>query len=208
MILVSSSSCLCPIHWSLVLSREWRYSWSSADRRCSNYIWVIMNLITYQGASYIRGLMVPPSEHMMQKLHHYVETTLFWRKNDITVQCRYIVVNYLTNINKRHLIAHPLGYGVCFVNQAYGWYFALIPTNIYAISYNIEPRYIGTRLYYVMCPLWVSFQHKKLWKIQLYLYVSSNNLSYEGLSSHCWYPVYWCSDDGNQGISCDGIHQN
>ena len=26
-------SCLCPIHWSLVLSREWRCSWSSPDRQ-------------------------------------------------------------------------------------------------------------------------------------------------------------------------------
>ena len=32
--------CLCSIHWSQVLSREWWFSWSSADRRCSNYIWV------------------------------------------------------------------------------------------------------------------------------------------------------------------------
>ena len=31
MLLVSSCSCLCPIHWSQVLSREWRCSWSSAD---------------------------------------------------------------------------------------------------------------------------------------------------------------------------------
>ena len=30
-----------PIHWSQVLSREWRCSWSSADRRCSNYILVM-----------------------------------------------------------------------------------------------------------------------------------------------------------------------
>ena len=29
---VSSCNCLCPIHWSQVLSREWRCSWSSADR--------------------------------------------------------------------------------------------------------------------------------------------------------------------------------
>ena len=42
MFLVSSCSCLCPIHWSQVLSREWRCSWSSADRRCSNYIWMII----------------------------------------------------------------------------------------------------------------------------------------------------------------------
>ena len=58
MFLVSSCSWLCPIQWSQVLSREWRCSWSSADRRCSNYIWVIDNCIAYQGASYIRDLMV------------------------------------------------------------------------------------------------------------------------------------------------------
>ena len=43
MFLVSSCICLCPIHWSQVLSREWRCSWSSAGRRCSKYIWVINN---------------------------------------------------------------------------------------------------------------------------------------------------------------------
>ena len=49
MFLVSSSSCSCfrSIHWSQVLSWEWRCSWSSADRRCSNYIWVINNFIAY-----------------------------------------------------------------------------------------------------------------------------------------------------------------
>ena len=40
MFLILSCSCLCPIHWSQLLSWEWRCSWSSADRRCSNYIWV------------------------------------------------------------------------------------------------------------------------------------------------------------------------
>ena len=43
----SSCRCLCPIHWSQVLSRERRCSWSSADRRCSNYIWVINDFIAY-----------------------------------------------------------------------------------------------------------------------------------------------------------------
>ena len=47
-------SCLCVIH----LSRERRCSWSSAERRCSNYIWVMNNFITHWGASYIRDLMV------------------------------------------------------------------------------------------------------------------------------------------------------
>ena len=42
MCLVSSCSCFCPIHWRQILSREWRCSWRSADRRCSKYIWVII----------------------------------------------------------------------------------------------------------------------------------------------------------------------
>ena len=73
--LVLSCSCLCLIHWSQVLSdglygplcplsperllnlitlsltqvlsQQWRCSWSNADRRCSNYIWVTNNLIAY-----------------------------------------------------------------------------------------------------------------------------------------------------------------
>ena len=58
MLLISSCSCLYPIRWSQVLSWEWRCSWSSADRRCSNYIWVINNLIVYLSATYIRDLTV------------------------------------------------------------------------------------------------------------------------------------------------------
>ena len=58
MFLVLSCSCLCPIHWSQVLSLEWKCSWSSANRQCSNYIWVINNFIAFWGASYIRGFMV------------------------------------------------------------------------------------------------------------------------------------------------------
>ena len=58
MFLVLSCNCLCPIYWSHMLSWEWRCSWSSADRRCSNYIWVINNLIVYKGAPYIREFTV------------------------------------------------------------------------------------------------------------------------------------------------------
>ena len=58
MFLISSCSCLCPIYWSQALSQEWRCGWSNADRRCSNYIWVINNFISYQGAAYNRGLTV------------------------------------------------------------------------------------------------------------------------------------------------------
>ena len=58
MIFVSYRSCLCPIHWSQMLSREWRCSWSSADKRCSNYIWVNNSFIAFSCATYVRGLTV------------------------------------------------------------------------------------------------------------------------------------------------------
>ena len=58
MFLVSSCSCLCAIYWNQVLSRIWRCGWSSADRRCSDYIWEINNFIAYQGAAFIRNLTV------------------------------------------------------------------------------------------------------------------------------------------------------
>ena len=46
------------IYWSQVFSGEWRCSWSSADRRCSNYIWVIKNFIAYSSTAYTRDLTV------------------------------------------------------------------------------------------------------------------------------------------------------
>ena len=55
---VSSCCCLCPINWSQLLSQEWRYSWSSADRLCSNCILVIHNFIACWGAPCMRGLTV------------------------------------------------------------------------------------------------------------------------------------------------------
>ena len=58
MILISSCSCLWPIQRNQVLSWEWRCSWSSADRWCTNYIWVINNFTAYYSATYIRGFMV------------------------------------------------------------------------------------------------------------------------------------------------------
>ena len=56
--LVSSCSCLCPIHWNQMLSRKWRCSWSSTNKRCSSYSWVINKSIAYQAASYVRDSAV------------------------------------------------------------------------------------------------------------------------------------------------------
>ena len=58
---------------SRVLSWEWRCSWNSADKRCSNYIWVINNFIAHLGVTYFKGLTV----------HVYMEPAL-WRVNSLT----------------------------------------------------------------------------------------------------------------------------
>ena len=47
----------CRIPWGQMLSREWNGG-SSADRRCSNYIWVIDNFIAYLCAPCIRTFTV------------------------------------------------------------------------------------------------------------------------------------------------------
>ena len=66
---VPSCSCLCPIHWIQVSSREWRCCWSSADRRSSNYIWVINDFIAYLCAAYIIGFT---AFHNTKKQHWWI----------------------------------------------------------------------------------------------------------------------------------------
>ena len=56
MFLISPCSYPFPFHWSQVLSREWRCSWSSADRQYSNCICVINKFSAYWSVAYIRSL--------------------------------------------------------------------------------------------------------------------------------------------------------
>ena len=58
------SSLLNPLKPGVKL--RWRCSWSSTDRRCSNYIWVINNFIAYI-AAYIRGFTVMSICHLHAK---------------------------------------------------------------------------------------------------------------------------------------------
>ena len=70
MFLVSSCSCLCLIYWNHVLSCEWRCSWSSADRRCSNYIWVINQ--RFDGTCYKVELTLIQKETIVTKRMHVI----------------------------------------------------------------------------------------------------------------------------------------
>ena len=69
-----------------MFSREWRCSWSSADRRCSNNIWEIDNFIAYLGASYIRGFMVIP---IMNELLHVLDASFEPRTQESQRHCRH-----------------------------------------------------------------------------------------------------------------------
>ena len=59
-----------------MLSRGWRCSWSSANRWCSNYIWVINNSVAFQGSlisevwRYTRGKKhLYTGKDMTEKMH-------------------------------------------------------------------------------------------------------------------------------------------
>ena len=71
--LVSSCSCLCPIRWSRVLSREWRCGWSSVDRRCSNCIWMIRQFYSEPGIC----LIILQVQHIYIYIHIYIHIYIF-----------------------------------------------------------------------------------------------------------------------------------
>ena len=93
MFLVLSSSGLWSIHWSQVLSWEWRCSWSSADRWCSNYIWVIKNLINKTKVCHIKGLAV---------------VEIMWFNTQATLLIYIEANHYQIIVNHQHATYNPL----------------------------------------------------------------------------------------------------
>ena len=98
--------------------------------------------------------------------------------------CRYSAVNFLTNIHKRHPIARPLGRGMgCLLwIQHLIDIMPLFPQLFIWISYNIGPRYNGTRLYYdlLMCYCITAIGQKLIW-------ININKILVDHLNEHvCW----------------------
>ena len=117
MSLVSSCSCLCSIYWSQVLSHEWRYSWSSADRRCFNYIgavnifiikvWLILQI--WQYFYFTVGLLVP------------VDALLSWRKTPGGLSLSYFSKEFQTTRFAPFTFCHDIYCtGMLFTHKA-GW---------------------------------------------------------------------------------------
>ena len=121
MFLVSACSCLCAIYLSQVLSGEWRCSWSNADRRCSNYIWVINNLIPYWGASYIIDLTV-----LIVRLYKQRQKSS-WHQNSLRFFYEY---HNSSNDKWKIVLEQNLKY------NAYSWYL-YICHRLSAIDYHI-----------------------------------------------------------------------
>ena len=74
---------------SNIAIQQWM-SWSSTDRRCHNYIWVINNIIAYWGATYIRCLAVsdkfaPAVNHWWMGRRCFGEC-IYWGNKWISVQ--------------------------------------------------------------------------------------------------------------------------
>ena len=108
MFIVSSCSCLLPIQWSQVFSGEWRCSWSSADRWCSNYIWMVDNFIAYQDASYIRDLTIfnLPDHNAIGQTTASCGSSYLWSDIDIDMKwvklMTYTLIRYCYKIDTRH----------------------------------------------------------------------------------------------------------
>ena len=64
----------------------------------------------------------------------HLSNRVFHAKWVNTVWCCYNVFNFLTNIHKRHPIAHPLGCYVLCGSPVSDWYSAEVPVIIYVIS--------------------------------------------------------------------------
>ena len=125
MLLVTACSCLNQICWSQVVRWEWRCSWSSADRRCSNYIWVINNLFAYQSASYIRdSTVVRPQGRRGICPVSYISTCEQDELESVVINFDHFPVkwncNYSNNDNFRVQI--NINISACSMFNAWLWY--------------------------------------------------------------------------------------
>ena len=96
--LVSCSICLCAIYWSQVLSPEWRYSWSRADRQCFSYISVGAVLTCNAPTTSERSTILLPTEvPLILEIYQYMKWCLF---NGFTIFMNSILC-HIQNLEKQ-----------------------------------------------------------------------------------------------------------
>ena len=128
MFLVLYCNCLCPIHWSQVLSGLWRCRWGSADRHCSVYIWVINNFIAYWGAAYIRVLTVYT---MAFRVNHSMSGGRKFNIKLFILKDIPLVMIWIHN-HKPHVVKNISGIMTCWFYHT--WFILNIHTKWYIIA--------------------------------------------------------------------------
>ena len=148
MFLISSWSCLCSIHWSQVLSQESRCSWSSTDRRCSNYIWMINNFIAtmVQLILEVWGIhfIFTRLKEVIWKYEIKARWLSFWLLR-ITLHCCYNAISFLSNSHNGYPITGLRGQGMGFVE-------GILPKGPYRHAYvwQIGPFWQDTLVVWVL----------------------------------------------------------
>ena len=106
-------SSLCPMLSSLVLNRDWRCRWSSAGRRCSNFIWVISNRSFTVMRSFDALYGVSLNEQLKEQLNSWIvdvwikdATTHAGRHCNIRAQVKRLYHFYLVSIISSMLLCH------------------------------------------------------------------------------------------------------
>ena len=117
MFLVSSCSCLCPIHWSQALSREWSCSWSSADRRCSITTSEWSTIVMPTKAWFIRGLTVVVFHCGEASIDHYDDVIMTTMASQITSLAVVYSIVYSGVYQRKHQSSASLA----FVRRIHRW---------------------------------------------------------------------------------------
>ena len=102
MCLVSSGSCLCPIYWSQVLSREWRCSWSTDDAPTTSE-WPTILLPT--NVRIKLGVWRYPSNCQLHlQLSQTIVAIIAWKFNFTARTTENVVANACPNFNNLLLV--------------------------------------------------------------------------------------------------------
>ena len=91
--LFSPCSCLCPIHWNQMLSREWRCSWSIADRQLhqsDEQFYCLLRCVIYYRFDGILDLLGLTQIHW--SLHHLFDFLKIRQSSFIVLRLGYSII--------------------------------------------------------------------------------------------------------------------
>ena len=138
----------------IVFSCVWIRHANSSDRLCSLWRWRthwrrwqwVWCFVCDGHAAELYGIRLQGG-----MVHRTIWKGRKWWILVIMVQCGAVIMqsNFSQIFTKTpHSSPVRARYGVTFVDPAFDWYSASVPVNIYVISYNIQPHFNDTQLYF------------------------------------------------------------